>query len=365
MDNSIDNSLPFLTDLPQPFLTDLLPDDETRKKQKRQNWDTRKQFTTQVGDILATGEPHHQRQAKRVNSCSELLKFAWVKSDAEIQLQFKSAFFCRVRNCPICQWRRAQMWIARFIEVLPRIFEVYPTMRYVLLTLTLKNCPMSELRPTVQHMQKSWQRLSQRKAFPALGFVRSLEVTKETDTYDKKTKQLIHKARPDYVHPHFHILLALPPAYFSRGYLSTADWAQLWKEALKIDYTPVCDVRIVKVKVTSKDAKNSTEDLATGVLAGLRAAIVETIKYTVKPADMVEDGKWLLQLVDQLHRVRAVALGGIFKQFLKEVEDEDLNAETEAEADDQQSGGFEIEETELFFGWKKPVKRYQQKRARE
>jgi plasmid rolling circle replication initiator protein Rep len=350
MDNSIAESVLAFIEKEQPvFLTDLIADDEVGKKQKRQNWDTRKDYTTQVGDILATGEPHHQRQAKRVNSCAELLKFAWVKLDAEIQLQFKSAYFCRVRNCPICQWRRAQMWIARFIEALPRIFEVYPTMRYVLLTLTVKNCPIAELRPTVQHMQKSWQRLSQRKAFPALGFVRSLEVTKETDTYDKKTKKLIHKARPDYVHPHFHILLALPTSYFGGNYLSTADWAQMWKEALKIDYTPVCDVRIVKVKDIEK---NESE----GVLAGLRAAIVETIKYTVKPADMVQDGKWLLQLVDQLHRVRAVALGGIFKQFLKEVEDEDLDVD----ADDQEGDQSKIEnESDLFFGWKKPVKRYQ------
>jgi plasmid rolling circle replication initiator protein Rep len=352
MDNSMKSILRLETENEQPFLTDLIPDDEVKqkgKKQKRQNWDTRKQFTTQVSDILATGEPHHQRQAKRVNSCSELLKFAWVQSDDEIQLQFKSAYFCRVRNCPICQWRRAQMWVARFIEALPRIYTAYPTMRYVLLTLTLQNCHISQLRLTVQHMQKSWDRLSKRKAFPALGFVRSLEVTKETDTYDKKTKQLIRKARPDYVHPHFHVLLALPPAYFSRGYLSTADWAQLWKEALKVDYTPVCDVRIVKVKKTENAAQNESD----GVLAGLRAAIVETIKYTVKPSDMVADSKWLLGLVDQLHRVRAVALGGIFKQFLKEVEEED--------ADDQESNDSEIEnESRLFFGWKKPVKRYQQ-----
>jgi plasmid rolling circle replication initiator protein Rep len=354
MDKSNEKSLPFLADIEQPFLTDLLPDDETAKKQKRQNWDTRKQFTTQVCDILATGEHHHQRQAKRVKSCAETLQFGWVKHDETMELQFKGAYFCRVRNCPICQWRRAQMWIARFIEALPSIFSAYPTMRYVLLTLTVKNCPISDLRPTVQHMNKSWDRLTKRKAFPALGFVRSLEVTKETNRYDKKTKKLIYEARPDYVHPHFHILLALPPSYFGgHSYLSTADWAQLWKDALKIDYTPVCDVRIVKtVKAQTTDSEGNESLLYANPLHALRAAIVETIKYTVKPSDMVEDKTWLLGLVDQLHRVRAVALGGIFKQFLKEVDDD--------HPDDHESDSeSELNEGGLFFGWKKPIKRYQ------
>jgi plasmid rolling circle replication initiator protein Rep len=359
MDKSIDESLPFLTDSAQPFLTDLIADDEViqkGKKQKRQNWDTRKQFSTEVGDILSTGEPHHQRQAKRIASCAEFLHFCWVHRDEAVELQFKGAYFCRVRNCPICQWRRASMWIGRFLEAFPRIYAAYPTMRYVLLTLTLKNCPIVELRPTVQHMNNSWHRLTKRKSFPALGFVRSLEVTKETDTYDKKTKQLIRKARPDYAHPHFHILLALPPAYFSRGYLSTADWAQLWKEALKIDYTPVCDVRIVKNKLTAEQVAKGLDSETDAVLGGLRAAIVETIKYTVKPSDMVQDDKWLLSLVDQLHRVRAVALGGIFKEFLKEIEEEDFDVG----ADDQENAAAETEDGKgLFFGWRKPVKRYQ------
>jgi plasmid rolling circle replication initiator protein Rep len=353
MDKSNDESVQPFANIEQPFLTDLIPDDEIKqkgKKQKRQNWDTRKQYTTQVADILASGDLDHRNQAKRVKSCADFLQFGWVHKDETEVLEFKSAYFCRVRNCPICQWRRAQMWVARFIDALPRIYAAHPTMRYVLLTLTIQNCPISELRPTVQLMNKAWDRLTKRKSFPALGFVRSLEITKEADTYDKKTKKLIHKARSDYAHPHFHIILALPPSYFGGNYLSTADWAQLWKEALRIDYTPVCDVRIVKIKNTENGAKNESE----AILAALRAAIVETIKYTVKPSDMVQDAKWFLGLVDQLRNVRAVALGGIFKQFLKEADDADAGdaGEEEENAEPENAGG-------LFFGWKKPVKRYQ------
>lgn len=342
------NNLTGFDDSVLPFLTDLIPDDVKKsKKGKRQNWDTRKDYTVQVSDILQTGQAHHKKLSARVTQCANILNFGWVQSSEEgvHELKLKRAQFCRVRTCPICQWRRSQMLLARFFEAFPRICADYPTTRYVFLTLTVKNCPVSELRATVQHMSKSWDRLTKRKAFPAIGFVRSLEVTKETDTYDKTTKKLIRKARPDYAHPHFHILLALPPSYFmGRNYLSTAKWSALWQNALRADYLPVCDVRIVKAKKTD-DNENSND------LDGIKAAIVETIKYTVKPSDMVQDSGFLLALVDQLHKIRAVSLGGIFKEYLQEVDDEEATDGEEQEEKEEISG--------IRFGWRSFAKRYQ------
>lgn len=339
MDNSTDESVPV-------FLTDLLPKDEKKSKKgkKPQNWDTRKQYTVQVGELLDKGDIRHQKLSARIQECANTLNFGWVDSSQGAQeLRFKSARFCRVRTCPVCQWRRSQMLLARFFDAFPRIRTDYPAMRYVFLTLTVKNCPVLELRSTVQAMNKAWDRLTKRKAFPAVGFVRSLEVTKETDTYDKNTKKLIRKARADYAHPHFHVLLALKPSYFSRDYLSTADWSALWQNALRADYLPVCDVRLVKLKKT--DASDSDADFD-----GIKAAIVEVIKYTVKPSDMVQDSGFLLSLVDQLHKMRAVSLGGIFKEYLQEV-DEDSDSDELTESEDNQGG--------LYFGWRSPVQRYQ------
>lgn len=334
MDSSIGESVPV-------FLTDLLPLEEkkAKKNKKWQNWDTRKDYTVQVADLLDKGNIRQQKLSARVSQCANVLNFGWVQSE----LKFKGAQFCRVRTCPVCQWRRSQMLLARFFEAFPRIRADYPTTRYVFLTLTVKNCPVSELRATVQHMSKSWDRLAKRKAFPAIGFVRSLEVTKETDTYDKVTKKPIRKARSNYAHPHFHILLALKPSYFSRGYLSTSDWAAMWQQSLKSDYLPVCDVRIVK-------AKKSDSSGSEGDIEGIKAAIVEVIKYTVKPSDMVQDGGFLLALVEQLHKIRAVSLGGIFKEYLSEQED-DLDQGGDESEQEQNEGG-------LYFGWRNKIKRY-------
>jgi plasmid rolling circle replication initiator protein Rep len=348
MDKSTGDSVPFFAGDAPPFLTDLIPDDAKKPgKGGRQNWDTRKAVTNQVGGILDTGGLRHQKLAARVQDCANILNFGWVQSsDAGVhELRLKWAQFCRVRTCPICQWRRSQMLLSRFFEAFPRIRADYPTTRYAFLTLTVRNCPVSELRATVQHMGVAWSNLTKRKAFPAIGFVRSLEVTKETDIYDKTTKKLIHKARPDYAHPHFHILLALPPSYFGGNYLSTAKWAALWQAALKTDYTPVCDVRMVKARKTDGDGSGGDMD-------GIRAAIVETIKYTVKPSDMVQDASFLLELVDQLHKIRAVSLGGIFKDYLQDVGGDDGGVDADGQDGPENLGG-------IRFGWRNPVKRYQ------
>lgn len=332
MDSSTGESVPF-------FLTDLLAHDHDKGK-KKSDWDTRKGYSVRVADLLANGERQHQRLGKRVGGCANVLFFGW-----EDALTFKGAWFCRVRTCPVCQWRRSQMLLARFFQALPAIREANPTLRYLFLTLTVKNCPVGDLRATVQAMNKAWNRLASRRTFPAVGFVRSLEVTKETDTHDKKTKKLVRKARPAYAHPHFHILLAVEPSYFAgKNYLSTEKWAQMWQDALRADYTPVCDVRIVKPN------KGHSGD-AGGDLEAMKAAIVEVVKYTVKPSDIAEDGDFLLALVDQLHKLRAVSLGGVFKDYLAEAEEEGEGEANEA-GESGEGGG-------LAFGWRDSVRRYQ------
>jgi hypothetical protein len=89
----------------------------------------------------------------------------------------------------------------------------------------------------------------------------------------------------------------------------------------------------------------------------LMSAITETIKYTTKPADMVKEKSWFLEMVDQMRNVRSVALGGIFKQFLKETEtEEDLitAAETEADKVIKNQGGVHF----TFIGKIKRYKRF-------
>lgn len=340
-------------------------------------WDDHRLQADQVTSILADGLPHHQRQAERMRECAKRLNFGWVIDSietGETRLRLKKAQFCRVRHCPICQWRRAKMWVARFYHAFPKIYADHPDLRYILLTLTVRNCPVLKLRETIREMNSAWKRLTERKIWPALGFVRSLEIT---------------RAKDGAAHPHYHCLLAVPPSYFNgRKYLSTAKWAHLWQEALRIDYTPICDVRLVKPKPWEKLRQTSPLGLQEVLMDEVRNAIItpetfnegggrefydadfealrptpvevllssitEVIKYAVKPSDMVADPDWLLTLTDELRNARAVAIGGIFRKYLSDEEPQNLVAENEDEISKNPGG--------VLFGWREQYNRYKRER---
>ncbi len=57
----------------------------------------------------------------------------------------------------------------------------------------------------------------------------------------------------------------------------------------------------------------------------VRGAVAETLKYSTKPADMVADPEWVLELTKQTHKRRFVATGGALKDILK------LDQETDAD----------------------------------
>ncbi len=305
----------------QLYLTDVSPKDKP--------WDVHRSQSDQVrNSYLGTA---YDRYAVRIDNCSGILEFS-VLTDSETGeagYKLKTARFCRVRHCPTCQWRRSLVWRARFFQALPKIRKQYPSSRFLFLTLTVRNCEISELRSCLAHMNKSWVRLSQRQQFPALGWLKSVEVTRSTNGT---------------AHPHFHAILMVNPSYFSHGYIPQAKWTELWKESLRADYTPVVNVKAIK------PAKGSSEDQLGDQLA---KALCETLKYSVKPDDLVSDREWLLELTAQLHKTRAVAVGGVFKNFLSEEEPEtDDLINPNKDSDEPTSGDS------LWFGWREMLQRY-------
>lgn len=377
----------------QPFLSDQSPQDKP--------WDTHKAQSVKVTDFLSLGYETHQKQAGRMAVCAGRLEFGW-RNDTdtgETSLKLKKAYFCRVRHCPICQWRKSLMWVARFYQAFPKIYADHPEWRYIMVTFTVKNCPVSDLKKTITEMNAAWHRLTNRKVWPGLGFVRSLEITRGSWVM-KKTGKLIepknvHKIALELrqlkdkntAHPHYHCLIAVPPGYFKgEKYLSTNKWASLWQEALRSDYTPICDARLIKSKDLSKyrgkTAWESPErekyeldmdEVRLGVFWASQevlitpdgdgafqaskfecifSAIKEVIKYAVKPDDMLLDPDWLIELSTQLKNSRSIALGGEFKKYLSDDEptDQELIGESETLKDNE--GG-------IFFGWRERVERYQ------
>jgi plasmid rolling circle replication initiator protein Rep len=292
-----------------PALSDLSPGDKP--------WDKHRSFADRV-------ESHYRGSdfddySRRVKDCSQLLSFGLTfQEDSSLRLKLRSARFCRVRHCPVCQWRRSLMWKARAYKVLPKIIEEYSTHRWLFLTLTLKNVKISMLKETLKDMNSGYRRLSQLKAFPAIGWLRSTEVT---------------KGRDGNAHPHFHSLLLVPSSYFGSKYLRKSDWIEMWKKSMRLDYKPILDVQVVK-------QGNQPMEL-----------IPELLKYCTKESDLVVDREWFLELTRQMYKMRCIATGGVLKDHLRELEEEpdDLIGE---------DGLAEDEFGRLHFAWKRSEKKY-------
>ncbi|EAA7344746.1 protein rep [Salmonella enterica] len=269
------------------FLSDYSPQDAS--------WDTQRAFTDSVGGIYQTAA-EFERYAQRMASCSGLLRFGWstLIETGETRLRLRSAQFCRVRHCPVCQWRRTLMWQARFYQALPKIVVQFPSSRWLFLTLTVRNCAISELGETLTAMNAAFKRMEKRKELsPLQGWIRATEVTRGKDGS---------------AHPHFHCLLMVPPSWFTRDYVKQARWVELWRDCLRVNYEPNVDIRTVKTK---------TGEAVANVAEQLQSAVAETLKYSVKPEDMANDPDWFLELTRQLHKRRFISTGGALKNVLQ------------------------------------------------
>lgn len=310
------------------FLSDYSPRDAS--------WDTQRTFTDSVGGIYQTAS-EFERYAERMASCSGLLRFGWstITETGETRLRLRSAQFCRVRHCPVCQWRRTLMWQARFYQALPKIVAAYPVSRWLFLTLTVRNCEIGELGETLTAMNAAFKRMEKRKELsPVQGWIRATEVTRGKDGS---------------AHPHFHCLLMVPPSWFTRDYVKQARWVELWRDCLRVSYEPNVDIRTVKTK---------TGEVVANVAEQLQSAVAETLKYSVKPEDMANDPEWFLELTRQLHKRRFISTGGALKNVLQ------LERETNEDlviADDVGDGTDDGKRT--AFVWDSGKRRY--KRAPE
>jgi plasmid rolling circle replication initiator protein Rep len=136
-------------------------------------------------------------------------------------------------------------------------------------------------------MSTAWRRLFQRQEFkPVLGWTKALEITKN------------HKT--GFAHPHIHALLMVKPSYFTPGYVSQAKWTELWRESLRIDYTPVVHVKAIKDNPQA-----------------LKTAVFEVFKYALKPGDLADDKEWFLACMGQICKKRLVSTGGVLKGILR------------------------------------------------
>ncbi|WP_414042022.1 protein rep (plasmid) [Acidithiobacillus sp. M4-SHS-6] len=292
----------------------------------------------------------------QLRDCCEAL-FFWLRTQAEtgeLGIKLKSAPFCHNRHCPICGWRRGMKVKATLYAALPAIMDQYPTSRWLFLTLTVRNCPVDELRATIQHMGKSLKRMQERKNWPAQGWICGTEVTTGKD-------------RDGTAHPHFHLLLQVPSSYFKGpNYIPTREWVRRWRDAARLDYDPVVDIRPVKPSKKAlqriEEAKARGEDVDTRVEA-LRGAIAEITKYAAKASDLTQAGpEWLATYIEQVHGLKFLTSGGTLKGVLKDLRKQKGDDEDLVHVGDEGEEGGSDDDPTLAFHWRAKRGQYQRKR---
>ena len=288
------------------------------------SWDKHRYSADLVADLYR-GNIAFDSYAWRMDSCAQILDFKLVPDHdlGQLLLRLSAAHFCRVPQCPVCQSRRSLMWKARALRALPLVVKDYPKHRWLFLTLTQKNCSVCELRETVQKMHKSFIRLTKLKCWSAEGWIKSLEVTRGKDGN---------------AHPHFHCLLMVSPAYFTRNYLNYQDWSELWHKAARLDYRPQVFVRAV--------AKDRDPTIL----------IPEILKYSVKESDLYKDKEFLLGITEQLYKIRRISVGGVLRSYMRKLEEEPEDLIGKDEENEN-----EVDEGHLYFYWKYSEKKYRLK----
>ncbi len=298
---------------------------------------------------------------ERLDRCTRFLGF---RPDEQGDLKLKHGNFCHVRLCPVCSWRRSRRWLAMFTSKLPKIKEDYPSCRFLFLSLTLKNCPVNELRETLDLMSAAWQRMLKRKVVSTVvkGYIRRLEITRQLDG-------------SDFCHPHYHCILMVNSGYFTKNYIKQKDWIQLWKEALRIDYDPSVNIQAVKPNLNK--IKGSTVENAQA--REIYHSLLELIKYNIKDSCLIWNYKpdneemrrrnveWLDELWHQLQGIRFLSTGGVIRQYVSEDEMQQLTDEDLIHY--AQETGIEVNEYQadeeagtldqiLWFSWHDRVSRY-------
>lgn len=234
--------------------------------------------------------------AHRLLNCGTELHFATPVINGKPQDKpiLYSANFCSNRLCPMCAWRRSLKIFRQVHMILDYTDQHIKEYKYLLLTLTVPNVSAEDLPQKLKDMQYAWCRFTHPLDTPAVhkvmkGWARFLEVTynKDTDTF----------------HPHFHVVVAVNPSYFSgTTYLNHDKWLHYWQRACS------------DPSITQVDVRRMNCAAADGV--GRGAAIAEVAKYCVKPSDLVFDDPDLMDHVVgtmfySLKNKRLVNFGGV------------------------------------------------------
>lgn len=244
-----------------------------------------------------------KNKAERLVTCSTFLQFKVYSNGVK---KLSSMNSCHVRLCPICSWRRSLKVYSNIRQATDYLTKKYKR-RYVLVTLTVPNCPAENLSEVIDRLFKGFNRFNQLKSIKTAftGFYRALEVTRNCNPKS-----------PFYgtYHPHFHCLFSVKKSYFnSRYYIDYETIVKLWEKSMRRNELDGLWYRVPPAGLPWQcDVRKVRGDLA--------KSCAEVAKYTVKSSDIIvpEDIEVTSEVAETLdkalERRRLVSYGGEFAE---------------------------------------------------
>ena len=316
------------------------------------------QYNTETGEIiehaterkLPAAAAKYLDKAERLSRCAAWAEFERLPDGQSLRLH--DASFCRVRLCPMCQWRRSLKLGAQVRRVVERanadhIQETGAAWRWLMVTFTVKNIPGPQLGAEIDRLHKAINNMAKcsRWRGAVRGWLRATEVTHNTD---RKSKAF------DTYHPHLHLLLAVPAGYFSgKGYIRQAEWATLWQHYAGTEYTPIVEVHAIKPEGGGRITDIPAEQQA----AAMGKACAEVSKYAAKPGDYIiaadpELSMNTVELLDKmLDKRRMTSWGGVLKEIAKALQLDDPEGGDLIHIDDEPSADQTAEQLAQYVAY--------------
>lgn len=243
----------------------------------------------------------------------------------------------------MCNWRRSLKIAFQNKKIIQEVNEK-EKVKWVFLTLTVRNVDGEKLKDTMDQMTKAWNNFSRYAKFKksVKGYFRSMEVTRN---WDRESEWY------GTYHPHFHVLMAVPTNYFTKNYIKHSEWTSMWQRAMKLDYTPIVHVAKVKPKKESPDFIEIEQEMKKSIAE--QNAVFEVSKYPVKDTDVIRGNEITpenVQTVKDLDKAlaykRLISYGGLLKEIhkklnLSDAEDGDL-IHIDDESDEVANGAVDI-----------------------
>lgn len=269
----------------------------------REQFEPKKRHNLHLADAYQySGMTNGPDKAIRLVACARWLEFALPPQAEDKRYKVVKTSSCHVRLCPVCQWRRS-------LNTFRNLAQVYSApelanRKHLFVTLTQRNVPGEQLCEEIKRISDAYTAMLRRKPLKDIvqGYTRTIEVTIGKDGL---------------YHPHIHAIWTVSGSYGSKQYISQNKLCEEWQKALKIDYKPVCDVRMVK-RMNGK-------------------SVAEVAKYSVKPSDYISDRientAEIIKILDPaLDGKRFVSYGGVIRdiknQLFHNMNLEDVEAET-------------------------------------